>query len=301
MPTSVSDVLRRALSEAAWAQWTTLGVLGATPIRESRCIDPEALVWLTFTSDVADTRLVDIARDWLALNKHLVSIHRLRNVFGDDKDALERLTLALRANVERPKARFEIAAKTTVPDPMIPANLSIRLRYLMDAGVRSEVVRYLITQPGRNTDAQAVADAAMFAKRNVNDTLLSLVHAGVVADSWMGNRRVFSVDEERWCAFIGIRPIDVPDYMPWVKILRAATAILHWLEADKRTSETPYMRSSRARSLVMDVRSDLAGSGINVTDATRALAEAFLVPFDALVSRVADAVAPHPVGEVHGV
>jgi len=301
MPTSDRDVLRRALEDAAWAQWTTLGVLGTTSLRESRCIDPEALLWLTFTSDVADARLVETASAWLASNKHLVSVHRLRNLFGDEGDALEEVMMALRGNVDRPKSRFETATKAAAPDPMVPANLAIRLRYLMDAGARSEVVRFLITRPGQGADAQAVADAAMFAKRNVSDTLLSLVRAGVVNESWAGNRRVFTADEERWSAFLGIQRAALPDYAPWFRSFRAATAILDWLEADKRTGETPYIRSSGARSLITAVGPDLAASGIDVTDATRVLAEEFLIPFDGLVRRVAEVVAPQDVVAVNRV
>ena len=166
MPTSSSSTLREALTEAAWAQWTTLGVLGSTSLRETRCIDPEALVWLTFASGIADGRLVETAGTWLGSNKHLISVHRLRNVFGEDTDPLDRVIDALRRSGGKSKSRFEVSSKTAAPDPKVPANLAIRLRYLMDAGVRSEVARFLVTHHGQGADAQAVADAAMFAKRN---------------------------------------------------------------------------------------------------------------------------------------
>jgi len=295
------EELRRALADAAWAQWTTLGVLGATSLRESRCIDPEGLVWLTFVSDVADARLVDTACDWLASNRHLVSVHRLRNVFGVEKDALARVMAALRGNVERPTPRFKTAAKTMAPDPMIPANLAIRLRQLFDSGVRSEVIRFLITLPGQRGDTQAVADAAMFAKRNVSDTLLSLARAGVVDEEWLGNRRVFSVDEERWCAFLQIAPESVPRQLPWIKLFRTAAAMLDWLEADERAPESRYMRASGARSLLTAGSADLTASGIDVSDAMRTPGEESLVPFGALVRRVAEVVAPQEVTAVNEV
>ena len=301
MPTSDSEVLRRALAEAAWTQWTTLGVLGSTSLRESRCIDLEALVWLTFISDAADARLVDIACDWLASNSHLVSVHRLRNIFGTEKDALERVMAALRGNVERPTPRFKTAAKTKAPDPMIPANLVIRLRHLLDAGVRSEVVRYLITLPGQSADAQAVADAAMFAKRNVSETLLSLARARVVDEFWLGNRRVFSVDEARWCSFLGIEPAAVPAHVPWTKLFRTANAMLEWLEADKRATETAYMRASGARTLLTMGEPDLIASGIGTSAAMRTPGEESLVPFGALVERVAEVVSPQDVTAVNDV
>jgi len=174
------------------------------------------------------------------------------------------------------------------------------LRLLMDAGVRSEVVRYLITRRGHGEDAQAVADAAMFAKRNVNDTLLSLVRARVVAESWAGNRRVFSLDQERWCAFIDLELASIPGYMPWIKLFVASTAILEWLEADERATETRYLRASGARSLVTGIQPNLTASGVD-GPVPGPLAEAFLVPFDALVARVADTVVPQIDVEAHAV
>lgn len=296
MRPSSSEALGRALSHAAWAQWTSLGVLGDTRQPESRCIDPEALIWLTFASGGAiDARLVDAARAWLALNGHLISIHRLRNTFGEGGTALENVISALGRPVDANRARIKTTVKTTEPDPMAPANLAIRLRLLMDAGSRSEVARFLLTWPGAGVDAQHVAAAAAFAKRNVNDILLSFVKAGVVHEVWAGNRRVFSADKDRWCGFLGIQPQDLPGYVSWTGLFRSATRILGWLEAYRSSDTSPYLRSSSARDLVDAVRPDLVSCGIEVPDVRRHPAESFLEPFDAMVAEVAETAAPHGV------
>jgi len=60
----------------------------------------------------------------------------------------------------------------------------------MDAGVRSEVARYLLTWPGSHADAHRVAEAAAFSKRNVSEALISFVKSGVIEETWAGNRRV---------------------------------------------------------------------------------------------------------------
>ena len=112
-------------------------------------------------------------------------------------------------------------AKAVPPNPLAPANLAIRLRLLFDAGIRSEVIRFLITTDDPHPDALAVADATSFAKRNVYDILLSLVGAGMAEQSWEANRRVFSIDHGRWCAFLEIARDDVPAHLPWIRCFRA--------------------------------------------------------------------------------
>jgi len=293
MPPSSSEALRQALSDTAWAQWTGLGVLGDTQQRESRCVDPEALIWLTFASgDVIDARLVAAARAWLASNEGLVSIHRLRNIFRGEDAALAEAISALEERDGSERARIKTAVRTTEPDPMRPANLAIRLRLLMDAGSRSEVARFLLTWPGGGVDAQHVAAAAAFAKRNVTNILLSFVKGGVVREAWAGNRRVFSADEERWCGFLGMRPEELPAYLPWIGLFRSAARILAWLGADRTSSLSPYLRASSARDLVEEVRPYLLACGVEVPDVRRHPGAAFLEPFDSMVAQLAEAAAP---------
>jgi len=292
---SSSEALKRAVSDSAWGQWTSLGVLGDHRQPESRCIDPEALIWLTFASGGAvGARLVDAARTWLALNGRLISIHRLRNVFSGEGEgvALGNAMSAVGGRVDADRARIKTTAKAAEPDPMTPANLAIRLRLLMDAGSRSEVARFLLTWPGAGADAQHVAVAAAFAKRNVNDILLSFVKGGVVHEAWAGNRRVFSADKDRWCGFLGIGPQDLPGYVPWTALFRSATRILGWLEAHPSSDASPYLRSSSARDLLEAVGPDLVSCGIEVPDVRRYQAESFLEPFDAMVAEVAKTTAP---------
>jgi len=296
MPLSTRDLLAQAVSDAAWAQWTSLGVLADAGGRESRCLDPEALIWLTFAHpDMLDARLVDAARDWLGINKHLLSIHRLRNVFAEDGAALSDVTAILARQREVAKSsRIKTATKVVEPDPMVNENLAIRLRLLMDAGSRAEVARFLLTWPEQGADAQHVATATAFAKRNVNDILLAFVKGGVVREAWAGNRRVFSADKDRWCAFLLVRPETLPGYMPWIALFRSAAHILDWFDA-QAMDESPYLRSSSVRDVVEQVRSDLVSCGLEVPDPSRFPAEAFLGPFDALVGEVAEVVAPQGV------
>lgn len=293
MPPSSSEALRRALSDAAWAQWTGLGVAGDIALRESRCVDPEALIWLTLASgDALDGRLIAAAREWLASNGRLVSIHRLRNIFRAGGGALDDALTTLEGGRGVEPTRIRTAGKATEPDPMLPANLAIRLRLLMDAGARSEVARFLLTWPAGGVDAQRVAAAAAFAKRNVTDILLSFVKADVVREAWAGNRRVFTADKERWCGFLRMPPKELPAHVPWIGLFRSAARILAWHGADGTSSGSPYLRASSARDLIEEIGPDLVSCGVDVPDVRRHPGEAFLEPFDSMVAQLAEVASP---------
>jgi len=291
MQTSGSD-LRRAISAAAWDQWSALGVSADRTSEETRCIDPEALLWLTFQPAAgSDGRLIDAAGAWLRLNRGLLSVHRLRNLSRSDLHPSLDVSTFLKGE-PRPEPRIDTAAKALEPDPMLPSNLAVRLRLLMDAGVRSEVARFLLTWPESHADAHRVAQAAAFSKRNVSEALLSFVKSGVIEDSWAGNRRVFTADKDRWCAFLEIRRDELPGFMPWIRLFRSAIRIIEWVDADASTERSPYLRSSSARDLVEAVGADLKACGIDVPGHKRFTGEDPTEPIRWIVDEVARTLDP---------
>lgn len=290
MQTLGSD-LRGAILAVAWDQWAALGVSADRPSEETRCIDPEALVWLTFHPLAGgDGRLTDAVRGWIGLNRGLLSVHRLRNLSRSDPSASLDASSFLKGEPS-PHGRIETAAKAGEPDPMLPSNLAVRLRLLMDAGVRSEVARFLLTWPGSHADAHRVAEAAAFSKRNVSEALISFVKAGVIQETWAGNRRVFAADKGRWCAFLGIERDSLPGFMPWIRLFRTAIRIVEWLDADAAIERSPYLRSSSARDLVEAVRADLIGCGIDVPDPKRSTGDD-LTPIRLIVDEVTRTLEP---------
>lgn len=79
--TESSDSLLRDLIALSWAQWTELGVAGATGTHASM-IDPEALLVATCNFARMDPRLFDEVLDWLSLNSSVLDVTRLRKIGG---------------------------------------------------------------------------------------------------------------------------------------------------------------------------------------------------------------------------
>ena len=72
--------LRERLLEFAWNAWAQIGLSGRLTDKESRAMDPEAL--LLFTIEVArkDPRLFDEVLDWVAANGKLLSFNRIKHL-----------------------------------------------------------------------------------------------------------------------------------------------------------------------------------------------------------------------------
>jgi hypothetical protein len=299
---TLRDSVTRRLTAFAWDQWAQLGVFAPTRRRDQTAADPEALLLFTLEVGRSDPRLFDETLDWLLTNERLVSIHRLRNLCRDedDRDLVEaallwvarqqsrsRPTSPARAErpseprplfydvarqVREPDAAFLAAGllkpatdpskKSQAPDPDAPINFAFRMRHLFGLGSRAEVIRYLLTAPITDASALAVADAAAYAKRNVNDTLTSLVAARVVTAYELGNERRYSLDRVLWSQFLRFQPNGWPTYRDWPRLLGALRRVSRWLHDPTLEQLTPYMLASNARTLMEQLEPDLARDGV---------------------------------------
>jgi DNA-binding transcriptional ArsR family regulator len=174
--------------------------------------------------------------------------------------------------------------KSEPPDTHKPINFAFRLRALFGTGTRAEVVRILLTSEQRSLNVAHVAQEAAFAKRNVNETLLALLRAGVVEARWSGNERFFTLDRKRWTQLFGTGGIGdhLPQAAPWIWLLRALTAVYRWLgQIDPEWS--PYMVASRAREIMDSIAGDAERAGIHVKGEPQASGETYWPRFEALV------------------
>jgi hypothetical protein len=297
---TLRDRLRVALVAYVWDEWAQMGVLAA-PRRESAWAqDPEALLVFTFEIARNDPRLFDEVLGWLALNESLISTRRLRAMCLDDTDErlvdsvlrwigqrrgrtgapvregplpLEPLFRGLTSPIrDRDQAfanygflRPQVAptAKSQPPDLDRPINFAFRLRQLLGLSARAEAVRYLLTLEAPWATAATVARSAGYAKRNVQEALVSLRTAQVVSAMTVGTEQRYSIDRGRWADFLGVERL--PAQRDWPQLLGALRRILRWLEQDELAELSMYMRASRARDLLEEIRPDLAYAGIPVS------------------------------------
>lgn len=79
----ISDLRERArheLLEFTWRQWAQVGLSANVTGYDRWAIDPEALILFTIEIARRDPRLFDEVLDWLAANRRLLTMQRLRNL-----------------------------------------------------------------------------------------------------------------------------------------------------------------------------------------------------------------------------
>lgn len=162
------------------------------------------------------------------------------------------------------KPATEPSKKSQPPDPDTPINFAFRMRHLFGLGSRAEIVRYLVTAPVTDASALGIADAAAYAKRNINETLTSLVASRVVTTYEHGNERRYYLDRAMWGQFLRFDPAGWPTYRDWPRLLGAFRRLSRWLHDSRLDQLTPYMLASNAHTLMDELDSELALAGVPV-------------------------------------
>jgi hypothetical protein len=323
---ALREKVRRELESFAWDQWAQLGVFAPTDRRDRWAADPEALVIWTLEIARSDPRLFDEVLDWLLTNERLLSVQRLRNVCIDDEDRrLVGAALAWVAR-HRPRKRLietktggrlqapiplfrtvstevrhpdevflqfgflrpetEPSGKSRPPDLRTPINFAFRMRQLFGVGTRSEIVRYLLTVSAPDVSAQLVAEAAAYAKRNVNETLSALAASEALTTFEIGNERRYYINRGIWGELLALGPETWPTYREWPRLLSAVRRVVRWLENNRLDELSPYMLASEARALMTDLEPDLAFAGVSLPTASSAEGETYWRVFIEAVDRV---------------
>jgi hypothetical protein len=301
---------QKVLVDFLWDEWGQMGVSASTGRRDTWATDPEALLLLTFEVGRGEPRLFEEVLDWMLVNERLLSVQRLRNLAADDEDRrlVEAVLGWLGQNRRRarlgsrsPKTEgqpqpffrgslLEItdpdpaflalgflkpqtapSGKSRPPDVDLPINLAFNLRLLLGVSVRAEVARALLTTDAPWMNAQALAEATAYAKRNVQQAVGALVEAGFVDSVALGNENRFALSA-RWAEFLG--GDRTPGTEDWPQLFRAYRRILRWLFNRTTQGLSDYLLLSGARTLIEEINRDLrfAGIPVNANESTRDLA-----------------------------
>jgi hypothetical protein len=301
-PSALSEQLDAGLRDFAWDELGQMGARSVPQRRSRWAQDPEALVIFTLEVGRDEPRLFDELLGWLLANESLLSVRRLRAMCRGVEDE-QLLAGALRWLAQRrPRARLALrepsrpveaeplfrglTTPVRMPDPAFaavgllrpvfepfeggtldvraPINLALRLRQLLGVGARAEVVRYLLTVKAESVNAPEVARSAGFAKRNVHEALVSLHAAGVVTRLASGSEQRYMIDRTAWAHLLGTRIDELPQERAWPQLLAALRTIQRWLHDLDLDQRSAYLRASRARDLLEQVRPDLAHAGMPV-------------------------------------
>ena len=312
-----------------WAQWSQLGLSGSATSDDTWATDPEALILLTLRVGPQDPRLFDEVLDWLCVNGRWISAKRLRNLAkGDDRD--ERLVDAALAWVGTHESSLQLWNSTTdaapakdlepladlfvgAPDPAFASRgfawpnakrshksqavdtgravaLAFRLRALLGAGARAEVVRFLYSTAPHESSVTEIATAAAFGKRNANTMLRDLESAKAVRRVSVGNEHRYSLFAASWDPLLGAgTPEYRPGHIDWITLLGVVSRLADWSREHRDGESSDYMLASDSRHVADQLRSSLTVLGFSVPDGSAVVGEAFFPAFGSMLAEVADA------------
>ena len=129
--------------------------------------------------------------------------------------------------------------------------------------MRAEVVRTLLTIRAPRVNGAVVTVSAGFAQRNVREGLGQLHEAGVIDVVQVSDDRHYRIDLDAWATLLRLeRPPDLPLHYDWIPACRALTALLTFLEEPGLDDLSPYLRASRARTVIDQISDDLQYVGI---------------------------------------
>lgn len=110
--------LSQSVLNFLWATWSQVGVMGGATPSQSRIVDPEPLLLLTWQCGRQDPRMFDEVLDWLVQNGRWVNVVRLTTLLADDQICPAALTGAVAAFMaERDKTpKWRNLARRTKPE-----------------------------------------------------------------------------------------------------------------------------------------------------------------------------------------
>jgi len=283
---SAATQLRRALVEAAWAQWSAIEAWpNGRPARS--VVDPEALVLASLWLAKDEQRLWRVARIWARGGARYLSVQRIKNLVpGYPKAARDRLgEFARECLLAGKDARWRaLAAGSTPqvrergrelpPSPQFlqPAALMLRLRIGLGVGIKADVLTYLLGSFGSRRTLREMADATGYFRRAVDRAVAELVAAGFVT-ALSTSPATYRAPAERWAALLDIAD-DPPAWWHWDQVYRVAGALDEAAAATREASA--FVQASRARDVMSAHPAAFELNAVPVRPVTAAPGEAYL-------------------------
>lgn len=275
--------------ESPWAQDPeALLLLTLEAGRNDARVFDETLDWLAVNAglvsqqrlrnlciDGDDSRLADAALAWAGAHHPALRTAKNRVPSGaGGANELLFLNLGAPRRSDPTFAAFGLArtpaarsGKSAPPRLTRPVNFAFRLRKHFGVGSRAEIVRFLLTSQLPGAETEVVRRAAGFSRANVRDAADALVAAGAASSYTRGpgGDRFYSVDVERWRAFLELERI--PLHRDWPQLFAALRLLVRWLRRPDLEELSPYLRASEARQLMRKIEPELRYAGVRVSDA----------------------------------
>jgi len=297
---SAVERCRSAALDTVWSQWQVLGGRVGGRARTPRAIvDPEALLLFSCALREDEPRLWDLVGGLLEQAPSLLSVQRTKNLAArypqHARDALaEAAAIAVARGSDarwRPLAgcvrpRPHRAGKVHQPAARLghPAALMLRLRVAFGVHVRSDALAFLLASAPVAATARETAAATGYGPAPVRRALEAMTAARIIVGDGARPAR-HHADVGRWSPFLG--NAGLPPWRHWHAVFAFLAAALPPASAPKVAEQSPYLRSSDLRHLVLEHRAALALNRVAIPEPADFPGEAFLEGFESTLDALA--------------
>lgn len=216
-----------------WRSWRSLGVRAShMPVVETM-LDPEALIIATgaLTAGGNEPRVYSHALYWCMTNHRLVATTRLKRLLRSMPVELAEPFMGFAGTVNAsaptrwptdgaPAAAFPLRETPQLPPgAAAPALLRLRLRLLMGANARSEVMSICLANPDVEFELRVLERHASYARRHLVEPVADLARGGWLEHSQLANRHRYRCAATARDAFAGAKWVDWPQRFELLTVL----------------------------------------------------------------------------------
>ncbi len=259
-----------SVSQLIWDQWCAIGGSGSkqkAPVPFA--VDIDALVLATTRFGKDDPRILEQAKDWLAMNGKLVNLQRLKNIQRTARIADEQILGNLAAFMVSEKhhnwknllktfpAPGDKVGETSSwnpvrnlsrkPSPHAPECFLMRLRNLFGMNARAEIMLWMLTH-GEGHAARIARDTSWLPKTAqvaLNELSMSDV-IYLTPRSRDVREKTYSVSEKHWCELlVQTQPTYWVAQAPLYRGLQRISELLEILQ--ERESSTDQIKGMTVR------------------------------------------------------
>jgi hypothetical protein len=223
--------IRKATNEILWSLWSELGVPGGGRNHSHLLADPEPLIAFTPHLASADSRLLGLVFDWCVAHANLLSKSRIKAIARtsskEAQHALARFNGALLHHGVRwspvgEPGSFDTDRRVVALPIERPSLLRLRLRSLVGASARAEVLTELLVAGQRTLSADELT-AAGTTRRSTDRVIAELVRGNFLAVHGKQRGRKFALSNRRaFISLLGHDTVEPPcSPMDWHRLLHA--------------------------------------------------------------------------------
>jgi hypothetical protein len=260
---TIGNELSKAVLEAVWIQWRSIGTLIESERVSRSLVDPEALLLMSLNLGHHEKRLWDIMDSWARNGSQLFSIQRLKNLKKTfpDKTQDRLAEFAWKAKVKGKDQRWRslmgensmIQTRSQELWKAYPASwrssaIMLRLRLGFGIGIVPDLLAILISQRGDWISPSSIAKAINYSVYSVRRSADKMADARIIESTRTKPVR-YRAEPKAWSDLLGIDE-PVPDWRFWYQVYSFVSSLIVSTESGEWDDLSSYMLSSRLRDLI---------------------------------------------------